>query len=151
VETLDRLDVALLAARHWPRRPRHRRMFTQMLTSPIELATVRLLRAIERSGGEDPTVGEIASDLGIDPSTASRLIDRAETLGVVKRQPCEEDGRQMRVGLSPSGHETLVAVAEARRAVLAEVTQGWNYEDLRRLASLLEKLGASFDRFEAAE
>lgn len=149
-DVLDRLDAALLAARQWPRRPRHRRYVRERLGTPIELAMVRLLRAIESAPGDDPTIGEVAALLGVDPSTASRVIDRAVDRGAVERRPCTDDRRRTRLVLTTVGGDLLDAVGEARRTVLGEVTAGWEPRDLEVLAGLLEALGQRFDDFEAS-
>lgn len=151
MQLLDRLDQALLAARQWPRRPRHRRELATQMEQSVESATIRLLRAIERAPKQAPTVSEIASYLGIDQSTASRSIDRAERRGEVARRACAEDRRRTRVSLTSAGVKTLAEVADARRSILAKVTSGWVQKDLDRLTTQLELLAEAFDRFEDDE
>ncbi len=148
---LDRLDPALLAIRSLVNRPAYRRRIRELLPARVELTTVRVLRAVERAGDTDPTIGDIAEALVIDPSTASRFVDRVVERGEVERRACSADRRRTRVGLTAAGRATLAAVTEARRTVLAEVTDGWDPADVGALATLLERLHESVDALGAGE
>lgn len=88
--------------------------------------------------------------LGVDPSTASRFVDRATDRGAVERRQCADDRRRTRLVLTATGRDLLDAVGDARRAVLAEVTAGWEVADLETLAVLLEDLAVRFDDFETS-
>jgi DNA-binding MarR family transcriptional regulator len=68
---------------------------------------------------------DLAAALGVNPSSATRLIDRLVRAGLVRRQRLSADRRSYRVGLSAEG-----------RALVAEVTQRRRAEFERLLASL---------------
>lgn len=150
VRQLDRLDALLIASRRWLSRPGYRERMWSRLEVPVDLTTVRVLRAVERSLGADPSIGDVARELGIDPSTASRFVDRVVERGDLERRPCPEDGRRIRLALTKGGRSTLAAVTEARRKVLSEVTRDWGEGDIMRLAELLERLGEGYAALEDA-
>src|SRR5689334_12013476 len=52
-----------------------------------------------------PRVTELAAHLGLDKSTMSGLIDRAERRGLLAREKSPDDGRAVEVFLTPAGHE----------------------------------------------
>ncbi len=89
----------------------------------------QLLLAV-RGHSEDggPTIGEVAGDLLIKHHTASGLVDRTETLGLVRRVRDEADQRRVKLQLTREG----VAVLEA----LTDV----HLEELRRLARVLDAI-----------
>ncbi|MTV25047.1 winged helix-turn-helix transcriptional regulator [Nitriliruptoraceae bacterium ZYF776] len=147
---LDRLDEALLVSRRLLQRPGYRRRTRAMLPVPIELTTLRVLRAVERAGDEPPGVGDVAEVLGVDPSSASRFVEQAVGLGYLERHACPRDRRRSRLALTAPGREVLDAATTTRRALLAEATDGWDEADVAVLADLLDRLVAGFDRFEAA-
>lgn len=82
-----------------------------------------------------PTVGEAAEYLLMTPSSASELVDRAESGGYVRRERSDEDARVVRLRLTASGEQrlerlTVDVLAELERLgptlqlVLADVARG---------------------------
>lgn len=74
------------------------------------------------------TVGELAARLSLRPHSATGLADRLERLGLVARQPSEQDRRQTTLALTGRGEEILKTLSETHRA------------ELRRLRPLLTAL-----------
>ena len=144
---LDGLDESLLWLRRVFQLPGYRKRLLQGLAPAIESATLRLLRAIQRSNGP-PSVGGVADALMIDPSTASRVVEGAAEAGLIDRRACNDDRRKARLHLTTEGQAILEEVTARRRQLLAEVTDGWDPDELQRLTELLSKLRAGFDRLE---
>ena len=144
---LDGLDESLLRLRRVFQRSGYRRRLLQGLSPAIESATLRLLRAVQRSDGL-PSVGAVAGALMIDPSTASRVVDGAVEAGLLDRRTCTDDRRKARLRLTGEGQAILEKVTARRRQLLAEVTEGWDPNDLHRLTELLSTLQAGFDQLE---
>jgi DNA-binding MarR family transcriptional regulator len=66
------------------------------------------------------TPGELATTLGMAPTTVSSWIGRLEQEGALTRTPNAEDGRSVIVELTPLGHEQLAeAIPHFRRAYVA--------------------------------
>src|SRR3954471_14322120 len=62
------------------------------------------------------TVGDLASALDVHPSTATRLCDRLENKGLVRRQHSSSpDRRETTLTLSPSGRRLVNRVTTKRR------------------------------------
>jgi DNA-binding MarR family transcriptional regulator len=59
-------------------------------------------------------IGELADRVGLDETTATRLVDRLEAVGLAERLSDVGDRRATVVSLTPAGHE-LVANVNARR------------------------------------
>src|SRR3954470_24992749 len=65
-----------------------------------------------------PRVTELAAYLGLDKSTMSGLIDRAERRDLVAGGKSAEDGRVVEVYLTPAGHELAQRLyGEVRRTL----------------------------------
>jgi DNA-binding MarR family transcriptional regulator len=143
-DRLDALDDALVEVRRVLQRPGYRRRITAG-TGAVELATLRLLRAVQRLPGA-PSIGDVAELLIIDPSTASRLVDRALAAGLLEKRACADDGRRARLHLTDQGDAVLAAATRQRRSVLAEVTGTWDPHDVEHLVGLLAALRDGFDR-----
>jgi DNA-binding MarR family transcriptional regulator len=77
----------------------------------LSLTQVRLLGVLR---DRQLRILELAAILGLEKSSASGLIERAERRGLLERRTSSDDGRAVLVTLSPTGHELA---ARGRREV----------------------------------
>jgi len=56
---------------------------------------------------DDAAPGAVAEAVGLDPGYLSRILKRLETEGLVERAPAPEDGRRVRLRLTPQGLEVF--------------------------------------------
>jgi len=97
----------------------------------------QLLVAIKgHRGDRPPTVGDLAGYLLLRPHSAVELVDRAEHAGLVERTPDREDGRVVRVRLTPSGEEILQKLTRA------------HLERFHELATILDEFVTKHDNAE---
>ncbi|MBW6435042.1 MarR family transcriptional regulator [Actinoplanes hulinensis] len=87
-----------------------------------------------------PGVTELAAYLGLDKSTMSGLIDRAERRGLLAREKNPNDGRVVDVFLTPAGHELTQRLYGEARAVLAPELDRLRPDQRKQLLALLEPL-----------
>jgi DNA-binding MarR family transcriptional regulator len=66
-------------------------------------------------------VVDIAEDLGVAPSTATRMCDRLVRKGLLRRYRTAADRRGVKVSLTGPGRELVAKVTEHRRAELVRV------------------------------
>ncbi len=85
-----------------------------------------------------PRMSELAGYLGLDKSTMSGLIDRAERRGLLARGKNPEDRRGIDVFITPEGLELTQRLNEQIRRTLAPVTGRLNPEQRHQLVELLE-------------
>lgn len=149
-DLLQALDETLFDVRRMVQHPTYRKRLLRGLSYEVELATVRLLRAVQRAD-DSPSVGEVAELLAIAPSTASRLIDRAVASGYVERLFSVEDRRRTRLQLSATGRSVLHEISLSRREILDEATDSWDDADLERLNRLLTVLVEDLGEITASE
>jgi DNA-binding MarR family transcriptional regulator len=140
---LDALDDALSDVRRLWDVPMVRQHVLDVMPEGLDLPTLRTLRAIER-GGARPSMSAVARLLAVDPSTASRLVNRAVEEGYAERGPDAEDRRKSIVVLTPAGRHLMGEATKVRRALLGRATAGWDEADVRMLADLLARLSSSF-------
>jgi DNA-binding MarR family transcriptional regulator len=65
-------------------------------------------------------VSELADDLRLNQSTASRVIGRLEQDGLATRAMCNDDRRGIFVSITPAGRERATAAEPTYRAVLED-------------------------------
>jgi DNA-binding MarR family transcriptional regulator len=90
----------------------------------ISIIQTRLLGVLR---DRTPTMNELATLLGLDKSSATGLVDRAERRDLVRRVASSADRRVV-----------LVELTDAGRALVAEVSGGFEAD----VAALLERLSA---------
>ena len=103
----------------------------------LELSSIAVVQAIElarEQGTGEITIGMVADRLGLDPSTASRVVAAAIGSGYVRRVASRADDRRVCVELTARG-ETLASDARAyQRAVFLEATRGYSEPERQQFA-----------------
>jgi DNA-binding MarR family transcriptional regulator len=82
----------------------------------------------------------LADYLGLEKSTMTGLVDRAEKRGLLQRAPNPTDGRAVDVFLSPDGAELAARLSADVRRSLSAVTSELTPTDQHRLQTLLERM-----------
>lgn len=105
--------------------------------SPVQRHTLALL-------GEEPMrIRDLAERLGLAESSATRLADRLEALGLARRRADAADRRSVLLQLTASGRAHARAIATRRRAYLIELLRPLEPEERRELVRLLGKMAAA--------
>jgi len=86
------------------------------------------LLAIRGAPGEHITIGDLAKRLVIKPHSASGLVDRLESLGLVERRASTIDRRSATIDLTPEALERLEGLSATHQ------------EELRRLRPMFMAL-----------
>lgn len=87
-----------------------------------------------------PTMNELAQLLGLDKSSTSGLVDRAERRGLVKRLPSQIDRRSVRVSLTADGRTLVQSIATAVDADIAAIVEPLDPQERETLTSLLSRV-----------
>jgi DNA-binding MarR family transcriptional regulator len=85
-------------------------------------------------------MSELAGYLGLDKSTITGLVDRAEKRGLLRRAPNPVDGRAVDVMLSAAGRELAERGATQIARSLSPMTTTLTRADAQRLTALLERM-----------
>ena len=87
-----------------------------------------------------PRMTALADYLGLEKSTMTGLVDRAEKRGLLRRAPSASDGRAVDVFLSPAGAELADRLYARVGQALAPMTGEIDPADQHRLQVLLERM-----------
>jgi DNA-binding MarR family transcriptional regulator len=103
-----------------------------------ELSAILVVQSVEAAyrDGQDVTVGAIAAQLGIDPSTASRLVAQAERAGLIDRRASPRDARASFLSLTAKGRVLADGAARYQRVVFESATGDWSVEEKQSFARL---------------
>jgi len=103
----------------------------------VSVIQVRLLGILR---DRRPGMLELARHLGLDKSSMTGLVARAEKRGLVQRLPSPHDGRGVLVSLTPLGRELTERCAAEVDVQLAALTASLTSDERARLRALAEKL-----------
>ncbi|WP_029136026.1 MarR family winged helix-turn-helix transcriptional regulator [Nakamurella lactea] len=103
----------------------------------MSLTQLRML-AILRD--RQPKMAELARYLGLDRSSVSGLIDRAEKRGLVQRTSSGDDGRSVRVSLTADGRRLDPGLTAEIAGLIAPMTHSLTVAERQRLAGLLGRM-----------
>jgi DNA-binding MarR family transcriptional regulator len=100
---------------------------------------LRILRGAHP--GNLPTL-DIATRMIESTPGITRLLDRLETKGLVRRDRCKNDRRQVLCSITPAGLTLLAALDEPLRAALVGAFRELGEPEVRKLSKLLDKIRA---------
>ncbi len=142
-EQAQRLDRTLRVA--WRARP-------GMLTTAraaglneqhLDTGDVDALEHIALAGGG--SMSQLARSLRIDPSTATRTVDRLAVKGLACRRRDSEDARRQIVVLTPAGEAAQVEAARRRTALALRLVKRFELTDQDEIGRLWPNLAAAID------
>lgn len=90
-------------------------------------------------------MGDLAEALRVDPSTATRAIERLARAGLAERTPCTDDKRVVKVSATPAGRERYAAVSVIRMETLDRILARYAPDERPILADYLERFVAALD------
>ena len=108
------------------------------LTPEVTLPQFRAMVLLEARGAM--TVAELAGELGVAPSTASRMCDRLVTKKLVRRTIDRADRRRMRLTLHAAVHELIAASTKRRKQQIARLIKTIPATERLQLSAALRML-----------
>ena len=106
-------------------------------------ARMRLLDALA-AASHPLSVGEIADAVGVDQPRASRLVQQAVAMDLVRREADPDDARRTRVALTDAGTRLVRGFRGERREAIDSALAAFTDEERAELARLLTKLADSW-------
>ncbi|WP_279582484.1 MarR family winged helix-turn-helix transcriptional regulator [Fodinicola feengrottensis] len=98
-----------------------------------------MVEAIAASGRE-VTVADVAFQLGLDRSVASRMVGEAIRSGHVDRGSSSADARRANLTLTAAGQAFLAAAHDFQQHAYEQLVADWDPADQQRFATYLRQL-----------
>lgn len=126
-------------------------VIASIAAAPVEITVLqhRVLVLLAAEGAR--TVGELAAELGVNASNATRHCDRLEKLGLASRRRSTTDARVVRVALTPAGHRLLETVSHRRRNEVLRVLERMPAREQVAAVQALEAFNAAAHEHGGAE
>src|SRR5215472_3631451 len=149
-EAVLQIERAMVRIRRSQTRRAIGRLMERQLRTRFNLAHSFVVDALDEARevpGNEPSVGMVAEQLGVDPSRASRMVADAVGGGYVRRVASQADGSRTCLELTDAGRKLLKTTSSFRRRVFSKVMASWSesecVEFARLLAKFIEPLKAS--------
>ena len=99
--------------------------------------------ATERAG---LAMSDFADAMRVDPSTATRAVDRLQRLGLAQRVQQDDDRRYVLARATPEGIRTIRRVARLRALGMQRLLESFDENEREEFAAYLERFVDSIDR-----
>jgi len=141
----DHLDELLTRLHVARQRPSWRRRLLDGGDPVANVSTLRVLRAVENSGG-GASISDVAEYMAVEHSTASRTVASVVAAGLLTKANATDDQRRCVLVLTDVGRTALATVTDRRREVVAETIADWPDADVDTLVTLLDRLTERFEQ-----
>lgn len=108
-----------------------------------DLSLVEFMALKKVNGSDSISVQDIGNALNFTKSGSSKIIDRLENKGYVKRETSTVDGRVCCVVATSKGVETIKNIIEQYSAYIDEMLNDYDSETIDNIKSVLKLLTAS--------
>jgi DNA-binding MarR family transcriptional regulator len=139
--TGNRIAAAWRELRRCSRQLRERAQATER--EPLDIAQLDALEFLTQR--QAWRMGDLASALRIDASSATRVVDTLVAGGLASRSRAVDDARSILAVATPKGRRRYAAQEERRRWLMKELLHGFSHQEREALASLLERLVGGVD------
>lgn len=117
---------------------------TDLTGDARRVQSIQLVEAIsthaDGTGGSEATVADVAHQLGVDRSVASRMASDALRAGLIDRGSSPADARRARLTLTDSGADLLARAREWQQRAYDGALSHWDPIDRERFGRYLERL-----------
>ena len=114
----------------------------------LTLAQVRVLRRLAK---EPKTLGELGADLGLSPTSMTRLIDRLEERGLVERRRDGDDRRRVTAVLLPAGSALVADLPLLQGTSIWQAAQRLSPPQKKRIAAAFAEFVSAVRAVELAD
>jgi len=107
----------------------------RLLKSPFSLSEARVL--YELANRENPSAKAVGTELGLDAGYLSRIVQKFEDDGLIKRKPSPSDRRQYRLTLTAKGRQSFSNLDRRSHAEVGEMLAPLSDSDRRCLTGAM--------------
>ena len=106
---------------------------------PLGITAAQYVILLNLANGVDSASG-LCRSVSYDPGAMTRMLDRLEKKHLVRRVPCADDRRVMRLALTDEGKAVYPQLVERAATVLNQRLRGFTKDEVRQLERLLERM-----------
>ena len=133
---LSRLKVEMLAALD-------RELAADKRLAPLEMSAAQYIIMANLAGPEPKSASDLCKGISYDAGAMTRMLDRLEAKGLIRRMRSVEDRRLMHLELTDEGRAAYPCMREMSMAVANRFLRGFTRAEARQLESLLARMLAN--------
>jgi DNA-binding MarR family transcriptional regulator len=108
---------------------------------PLEVTSAQLIVIVNLAGRECATsASELCKGISYDAGAMTRMLDRLEAKGLVRRTRSPEDRRLVNLELTQAGKAAYPRLREVSMRVLNRSLRGFTQDEAKTLENLLQRL-----------
>jgi DNA-binding MarR family transcriptional regulator len=111
--------------------------------SAFDISAPQLFVLASVANGEADSAARLCRTISYDPGAMTRMIDRLQQKGLVRRVPHPDDRRAMNLELTVAGKALFPQLMAAKDRVQAQFFRGFGEEDVCALETLLHRMLAN--------
>lgn len=92
------------------------------------------------AGGEAKSASDLCKSISYDAGAMTRMIDRLESKGLIRRERCTNDRRLVYLELTAAGKAIWPKMKEVARRNLNHLMRGFSQEEAHQLETLLRRM-----------
>lgn len=92
-------------------------------------------------------MSELAEALRVDPSTATRAVQRLVKAGMAERTACSNDARVVKVSATATGRARQRAINNLRRETLTAMLSSFDQHEREQFAEYMDRFVTALDEF----
>jgi len=110
---------------------------------PLGLTGPQAIVMFQLAHGDASHAAEFCRSLQYDPGAMTRLLDRLEGKGFVRRVRAAHNRRSVKIELTTAGHDAIPRIGAAAIGVFNRFLRGFSKTEARRLIGYLKRLLAN--------
>ena len=108
--------------------------------APLDITGAQYVILVTLAEGPVDSTSGLCKGVSYDPGAMTRMIDRLEQKGLIRRVPHPEDRRAMTLELTVAGKALYPQLLSAKETVQAQFLRGFSVEEARQLERLLIRM-----------
>jgi len=118
-------------------------METDPSVAALEVTAAQYLILTNLAKGENDSTARFCKQMSYDPGAMTRMLDRLEAKGLLKRGRCPDDRRLVNIELTEAGRAAIPKLRACSVNVLNRFLKGFTSDEVVMLERLLQRMVAN--------
>ncbi len=111
--------------------------------APLDITAAQYVILATLAEGPTDSASGLCKGVSYDPGAMTRMIDRLERKGLVRRIRCPDDRRRINLELTPEGKAVYPKLIDSAVAVLNRYLRGFSRDEIAQLETYLNRMLAN--------
>jgi DNA-binding MarR family transcriptional regulator len=117
-----------------------RELATDRQIAPLDVSSAQFIILSQLGLGGTKSASELCKGMSYDAGAMTRMIDRLEDKGLIRRSRCPDDRRQVNLELTEAGQSALPRMRIASMQVVNRFLRGFSKTEARQLEGMLTRM-----------